>query len=140
MADQSITNSDPRSFPNSIGPVAAINMSAGIVCYASSANHANAAIASAAATARVIGVNRHYVAAGDNCNLCYSGPVELTTDDWDSIFGTEGGLSAGTTYYLSAATAGHGTSSVPGSHKVVVGVAINSTTLLVGIQNTAGDS
>ena len=63
-----------------------------------------------------------------------NGIVSATTGQWDAVFGTTGGLAFGTRYYLSAATAGLGTSTAPsavGQYVLELGIAISTTELLL---------
>jgi len=61
-----------------------------------------------------------------------SGVLTATTGQWDAIMGTSGGLTKGVRYFLSAATAGLGTSTAPtttGQYVVLLGIAISTTEL-----------
>lgn len=62
-----------------------------------------------------------------------TGIVTLTTDEWDTVAGTSGGLTRGLTYYVSQSTPGHLTSTPPttGQHMHVVGLALSTTQLLL---------
>lgn len=65
------------------------------------------------------------------------GVLTATTGQWDTAFGTSGGLTARTRYYLSASTAGVGTATAPsvaGQYVVELGIAISTTELLLNIQ------
>jgi len=64
------------------------------------------------------------------------GVLAATTTQWDAVFGTTGGLTKGTRYYLSAATAGQGTSTAPstvGQYVMELGIAISTTELRIGM-------
>ena len=66
------------------------------------------------------------------------GILSLTTGQWDSVMGSSGGLTAGTIYYLSAATAGLGTATAPsaaGQYVVRLGIALSTTELSIGIRD-----
>lgn len=66
-----------------------------------------------------------------------SGVLSATTGQWDTITGGSGGLTFGTKYYLSAATAGLLTSTAPsavGQYVVEVGIAVSTTEMLVNIR------
>ena len=76
--------------------------------------------ANTAATCRVIGMATTPGGDGDHVRVTYVGPVQLSAAEWDAIAGTSGGLAALTPYYLSAATAGHITSTKPTSTNLVV--------------------
>lgn len=61
-----------------------------------------------------------------------TGVIAATTAQWDAVFGTTGGLTKGTRYFLSAATAGLGTSTAPttvGQFVVLLGIALSTTEL-----------
>lgn len=67
-------------------------------------------------------------------NVAVEGVLVLTTTQWDAAFGTTGGLTAGTLYYLSAATAGVGTSTAPstvGQYVMRLGRALSTTELQI---------
>lgn len=62
-----------------------------------------------------------------------------TTGQWDAVTGQSGGLTAGSEYYLSAATAGRLTTTPPSSDGEVVapvGVALSTTAMRIGIKST----
>jgi hypothetical protein len=61
-----------------------------------------------------------------------TGILAATTAQWDTVFGTSGGLTKGTRYFLSAATSGLGTSTAPstvGQFVVLLGIALSTTEL-----------
>jgi len=93
--------------------------------------------ADASATAPCMGlVGASTIAASAAGQICTGGILSLTTGQWDAAFGTGGGLTAGTRYYLSAGTAGLGTSTAPttvGQYVVYLGRAISTTELNVQI-------
>jgi hypothetical protein len=65
-----------------------------------------------------------------------SGVLSATTGQWDAVFGTSGGLTRGTRYYLSAGTAGLGTATAPstvGQYVVELGIAVSTTELLLSV-------
>lgn len=74
-----------------------------------------------------------------------SGPLTLTTSQWDAITGSSGGLVLGTTYYLAQFPVIGGmvdaSSVVPGQLRTRIGVGLNPTTLLLqpdaAVQNLA---
>ena len=137
MSDESISPGNPLSFPNCIGPIAAVAFVPGQVGYIVAATaEADSARANAAATANAVGIAVTAAAAADPVYLRYSGPVSLTTDQWDAVVtGGEGGLSVDAYYYVDSANAGKLVSTAPsagGTFKTAVGLAISSTTLLVG--------
>lgn len=74
------------------------------------------------------------VAPGAVATIMHSGPAVATTTQWDAIFGTTGGLTPRTRYFLSDATAGDGSSSAPtadGSYVVELGIASSTTELVL---------
>lgn len=69
------------------------------------------------------------------------GLLVLTTAQWDAVTGDVGGLVEGKPYYLSDTTSGHITQTAPvdaGSYQVIVGVALDATTMLVRIGTPIG--
>lgn len=69
-------------------------------------------------------------------NIAVGGILTLTTTQWDAAFGTTGGLTFNTDYFLSDATAGDGSTTVPSTvgHLVVrLGRALSTTSLLLQI-------
>jgi len=89
--------------------------------------------ADAAGTTKVIGLVRDTsISAATSGAIMTSGILTATTGQWDTAFGTTGGLTFGTRYFLSAGTAGLGTATAPstvGQYVVELGVAISSTEL-----------
>lgn len=72
--------------------------------------------------------------SGAAVNVLLSGVLKATTAQWDTAFGTSGGLTPKTRYFLSDAAAGNGAGTVPsagGSYVVELGIAISSTELLL---------
>lgn len=66
-----------------------------------------------------------------------SGPVDLSTQQWDNVTGQVGGLSVGATYYVSAVTPGKLTTVAPngaGQFIIAVGVGRDPTTMIMNIQ------
>jgi len=67
-----------------------------------------------------------------------NGVLTATTTQWDAVFGTTGGLTFKTRYYLSAATAGIATATAPtttGQYVVELGIALSTTELMVDIKS-----
>jgi len=89
--------------------------------------------ADAAGTASVIGLMQSVTTATTVAgNVMTSGILTATTGQWDAVFGTTGGLTKGTRYFLSPTTAGLGTATAPstvGQLVVPLGVAISTTEL-----------
>jgi hypothetical protein len=69
--------------------------------------------------------------------VVFSGPIVLSTAQWDAVAGTTGGLTAGTKYYLSSSSAGTLTNVAPSNAQVVV-QAVSSTTAVVLSEATTG--
>jgi hypothetical protein len=89
--------------------------------------------ADAAGTKDVIGlVAQASISSAASGNIQVNGILTATTGQWDAAFGTTGGLTKGTRYYLSAGTAGLGTSTAPstvGQYVVPLGIGISTTEL-----------
>ena len=78
------------------------------------------------------------VSASVSGTYVIDGIITLTTAEWDAIMGTTGGLTFGTIYYLSAATAGLGSATAPstvGQYVVRIGIAVSTTELSIGIRD-----
>jgi len=89
--------------------------------------------ADASGTASVIGlVAQASITNGVAGSIQFDGVLVATTGQWDAVFGTSGGLTKGTRYFLSAATAGLGTATPPstvGQFVILLGIAISTTEL-----------
>jgi hypothetical protein len=112
-------------------------MIVGEVVYASNATSVDKAQADAQSTVRVMGLIVTGGAAAAQVDVQTEGIVTLTTGEWDAVAGTTGGLTAGATYFLSAATAGALTGTAPtagGEFVVRVGHALSTTELEIDIQ------
>lgn len=110
----------------------------GTPVYVSGANLVDLAKADAASTAVVLGLATASIAGDEAGVLRTSGALTLTTGQWDAVTGGSGGLTAGSVYYLSEATAGLLTTTAPsmmGEQVVPVGIALNATTLLVRVDH-----
>ncbi len=94
------------------------------------------ATANSIATAATIGLIIELIDGGSIVRCKFRGIVELTTDQWDAVTGQTGGLTVAGVYYLddntSDADAGK-LSTTPGTKIAQVGVALNVTTMLVGL-------
>jgi len=121
-----------------------VNLTAGVTVgkgcpvYISSANTFNKAGAGASGTSNVIGLASAAITSGTQGPIQTDGVMTATTAEWDAVAGTTGGLTAGTTYYLSA-TAGMLTSIAPsgaGQYVIKIGTALSATDLEI----TIGDS
>jgi|SRR5579863_161681 len=109
---------------------------AGQVVYSQAADTVDQAQANAAGTSIVLGLATTAITSATAGIIQTSGVLALTTAQWDAVFGTTGGLTFGTTYYLSADTAGLGTSTAPstvGQYVVILGEAISTTELNIRI-------
>jgi hypothetical protein len=87
----------------------------------------------ATGTKDVIGLVKDVsIANGAAGSIQTNGVISATTAQWDAVFGTTGGLTKGTRYFLSAATSGIGTSTAPstvGQFVVLLGIALSTTEL-----------
>jgi hypothetical protein len=93
---------------------------AGMAVYISAADTVKMGLASAMATSNIFGiVTAASIAASAIGNVQHVGVVSLATALWDAVTGQSGGLTAGSMYYLDPATAGHMTTTVPGSGNIV---------------------
>jgi hypothetical protein len=94
--------------------------------------------ANAAATAACIGLMATTsTAAAGSGSVMTNGVLTATTTQWDAVAGTTGGLTKGTRYYLSAATAGIITSTAPttvGQYVVELGIGISTTEMLLNVR------
>ncbi len=138
MADESSTTLNTTILaPATIAPIAGQNFPAGAVARIdASTGKAVLAEGNNATDANAIGLVQHGVTADGTARafVQYVGPLTLTTDQWDAIAGTEGGLVPNTQYYVSSTVAGKLIGTAPsagGTYKQRVGVALSSTTLLV---------
>ena len=95
--------------------------------------------ADASATVQVIGLVRDTsVSAAAAGAVHVGGVMTATTGQWDAVAGTTGGLTKGTRYYLSAATAGLLTATAPttvGQYVVEIGIALSTTEMLVNVKS-----
>lgn len=91
--------------------------------------------ADAVGTKSIIGIVRDSSITAATAGIVQTnGVLTATTGQWDTAFGTSGGLTVGTRYFLSAATAGLGTGTAPstvGQYVVELGIAISTTELLL---------
>ena len=105
----------------------------GTPVYTSANDAVNKAQANVASTANVLGLVRDTsIAAAAAGAIQTNGVLVATTGQWDAAFGTTGGLTAGVQYYLSATTAGIGTSTAPstvGQLVTYLGTALSTTEL-----------
>lgn len=122
---------------DAVSSIADATLIAGQVVYPSSAGHCAKAKADAAGTSKAFGLAVAAITSGASGSIQTNGVVTLTTGEWDAAFATTGGLTAGTYYYLSAATAGLGTATAPSTtgHSVQqLGIGLSSTELYLDPQ------
>jgi len=106
--------------------------------YISAANTFNKAAANASGTAKPIGFAVDAISSAASGFIQTDGIIAGTTGEWDAVAGTTGGLTAGTTYFLSG-TAGLITATAPsasGNYVVKVGTAISTIELEISISNS----
>lgn len=111
----------------------------GNVVYLDANDGVKKAKADAAGTSKPCGLSVDAPAAGATGRVMFEGILALTTAEWDAAFGTTGGLTFGTIYYLSAASAGLGAGTAPssvGQSVVELGLALSTTEFMVRIRPT----
>lgn len=123
--------------------VTATNGEAGAIAigravYVSASGTVRLANANAAGTKNVAGIvydaSINSAASGA---VSVSGSITATTGQWDAVTGQSGGLTAGSIYYLSNATAGALTTTAPSTGYVCpIGLALSTTVLLLNIGQT----
>jgi len=139
MSDSSIEpGGAPPPQPNTLNPKVAAGaaVTPGMPVYAESTGDIGPAKADSATTAYALGLALINAANGERGQYRYSGPVQLpaTADGWGSVLNTGTALIPGDPYYVSQASAGKITHTLPGSGIVCqVGTAISETTLLVAV-------
>lgn len=109
---------------------------AGGPVYSDGADSFDLARANASGTSRVIGLAIEGITAAATGLVQVNGVLSLTTGEWDAVFGTTGGLTPDTTYYLDPASAGLGTTTCPttvGQLVVILGIALSTTELSIRI-------
>jgi len=89
-------------------------------------------------TTQCVGVTPDGGVNGDDTTVQFVGVVTLTTEEWDAVAGTSGGLSGSTLYYVSQTSPGFLTDVAPttGQNSIQVGSALNATQLLLTISPT----
>lgn len=94
--------------------------------------------ANAQGTVQLVGlVKDASISAAGSGLIQTDGVLVASTGDWDAVTGGSGGLTAGSPYYLSAATAGFLTATAPsttGQFVVRVGLALSTTELDISIE------
>jgi len=113
-----------------------------VICtpvYNDAADGVKKAKADASGTKDVMGlVQQASITNGVAGMVLVNGVLTATTVQWDAVFGTTGGLTFKTRYYLSAATAGIATATAPtttGQYVVELGIALSTTELMVDIKS-----
>lgn len=110
---------------------------AGQVVYISGNDAATKAQANGSTASKAIALATAAVSSGSPGTYRTNGVLTLTTAEWDALAGTTGGLTAGASYFLSAATAGLITSTPPtttGQYVVLIGKAVSTIALDIKIQ------
>jgi hypothetical protein len=141
MADYQSVNLDLAAPPNTYRPLCGVvaGFLAGTPVCQSTTTESTVLLAKANSvnTTYVVGLAGSTGVDGERVNVQYGGILTLgTTEDWDAIAGTSGGLTPGAPYYLSATTAGLLTATPPGSggeFVAPVGVALSPVSLLIQI-------
>jgi hypothetical protein len=115
----------------------------GAPVYSSASGAFELAQANDAVTTYVLGLAAAAIGDGSSGNIITSGPLTLTTTQWDAITGQVGGLTFNTQYWVSPTTAGVLTDVAPntpgsGDFDALVGIAVSTTTLLIGIAPPIG--
>lgn len=96
-----------------------------------------------ASTASVTGFAAGRAVVGSRVIVQMTGPLHLTTDQWDAITGEVGGLTEGATYFLDAASEGGMTTTAPsadGEIRTPLGIALSAEDFLVQIGAAAAVS
>lgn len=110
----------------------------GQAVYVSAAGQVKLAVANAPTTKNVVGLAfSTSTANGATGKVITAGSLTASTVQWDAVTGQSGGLTAGSTYYLSNATAGRITTTPPSSGYIApIGIAASSTVLVLNIGTT----
>ncbi len=105
----------------------------GTPVYSDAAGGVKKAKGDAAGTKNVVGLVRDVSIATTVAGAVQTdGVLTATTAQWDAVFGTTGGLTFNTVYWLSPSTSGQGTATVPsttGQYLVRLGIALSTTDL-----------
>jgi hypothetical protein len=119
---------------NTMIKTAGANIAAGEPCQIGVTSATPAQAITATNNATVAGLAIAAAATSSPVTLQFSGPLTLTTAEWDARTGGSGGLSAGFWYYLSASTLGGLTTTAPsagGEFVTPVGFAQDATTMII---------
>lgn len=132
---EQLQSGDTLANPNTLSRTFDSATSAGEAVYASGAGTVELAQADAQSTIRVAGLALEDVGTGNTGNLLADGVLTLNTTQWDAVTGQTGGLTPGSNYFLSEATAGALTVNAPSTGFVVrVGHALSDTELEIEVQ------
>lgn len=103
--------------------------------YISAAGSFDKARANASGTTKAIGlVLTASIASGVSGTIQKDGTFTATAGQWDTVTGGTGGLTAGSIYYLSEATAGRLTTTAPTSGYILpIGIALSTTDFEISI-------
>lgn len=111
----------------------------GTPVYVKANGNVDKAQADAQATVAMLGlVKDASISASASGNIQTDGVLVATTGQWDTITGGSGGLTAGSRYFLSAATAGMLTTTAPtttGQFVLLVGLALSTTEMDISLQS-----
>jgi len=111
----------------------------GEAVYIDGADTCDKAQANAAGTMDMVALVKDPSIAAATAGMVQSdGVLSATTGQWDAVTGDTGGLTTGSVYYLSAATAGRITDTSPtagGEYSVQVGKALSTTELEISIMD-----
>lgn len=125
--------------------ISAVNGNAGTInigepVYVSDNDEVDLARANASGTKKVIGlVASTTIATTASGNILTDGILTASTGQWDAVTGQTGGLTAGATYFLSAATAGRLTTTAPtttGQYVAPVGIALSTVSMRLDVDRT----
>lgn len=125
--------------------VALTNANAGSIVigtpvYISASGSVDKARTNAGSTSLAVGlVADTTIATTATGNITVAGVLTATTGQWDAVTGQTGGLTAGSRYFISAATAGALTTTAPttaGQFVAAVGIALSTTKMKVNIDPT----
>lgn len=110
----------------------------GQAVYQKSNGNVDLARGNAQGTVQVLGLVRDAsIAAAGSGIIQTDGVLSATTGQWDAVTGGTGGLTAGSVYYLSAATAGRITATAPtavGEFVIRLGKALSTTEFEISVE------
>ena len=131
--DAPVSSTDVISLTN--GSSSAVSI--GTPVYISAASTFQPSTANSSSAAKVIGlVKDTSIAASAGGVVQIDGVLSATTTQWNTITGGSGGLSVGSSYFLSPTTAGRLTTTAPstgGEYVLPIGTAISTTELEISI-------